>query len=95
MNIEISVRERRRLFPWVATAVFMLWVYGLLWWALAAAVVVLVAWRGYRRYLAVQAENEAVAARADVQHRQVMSGDERGVYGSGYADWAEFESRCT
>lgn len=84
INVEVSVRrgvDWRRAFPYVVTAVFLLYIYGLLWWAVAAALVVYGLRWLYRWHLAAVAEAEALTARADSQHQQVMSGDERGVYG--------------
>lgn len=95
MNIHVSVRrgpDWRRLFPWVATALFLLWVNGLLWWALPVGAAVYGGHRARQRYLRGCEVRAAVAARADRQHQQVMCGDERGVYGSGYDAWTQYRA---
>jgi hypothetical protein len=58
-------------------------------WILAVVVVVLIvrafppAWREHQVQLALRRQGALeIAARADVQHAQVMAGDERGVYGA-------------
>ena len=83
-SINITVRtgpDWRALFPYVVAGLVVLWSLGwLLKAALLAAVVYGLRWL-YRWHLAAVTEAEALTARADLQHQQVMSGDERGVYG--------------
>ena len=87
ISFNISVRrgpDWRRAFPYVAAGLFLLYVYGLLWWALAAAAVAFGVYRAYVWHQVRCAEEAAVSARADAQHNLVMSGDERGVFGESY-----------
>jgi hypothetical protein len=59
------------------------------WWLIALAVGVVLVWRFgpavYREYRADGAARRrqlsAIAARADQQHRFVLAGDDRGLYG--------------
>jgi hypothetical protein len=68
------------------------------WWLVGGVAVAAVAWFAVRSYRAAAAELVAdglcaarVASRADEQHRQVLAGDDRGVYGVAFADVHEFE----
>ena len=61
------------------------------WWlAAAAAIVIAVKWapRVWDRHRAAvdawQAEQRAIAARADQQHAWTLAGDPRGTYGTGF-----------
>lgn len=69
---------------------FVLWVNGWLWWAVAGAAAVYLVWSTYKRLEAKQAADAAVALRADVQHRQALKGDPHGVYGAGAEVMEEF-----
>jgi hypothetical protein len=59
------------------------------WWIIALVILGVLAikfgpglYRGYQASLAAERRRlDAIAARADQQHRWVMQGDERGVYG--------------
>jgi hypothetical protein len=59
------------------------------WWLIALVIAAVVAWRAapgmWRRHrAAVAAERrriEQLGARADQQHRRVLAGDDRGVFG--------------
>lgn len=62
---------------------------GLHWKLIAALGLIVLAVRQYRSWdagrreqmAAAAAERAAIAARADIQHHQVLSGDDRGVFG--------------
>lgn len=94
MILEVRVyrrRDYRRLVPWVLTVVFLLWVWGVLWWAVAAAVAVGVGWWVHQGVQAAEARNQALRERADTQHRQTLTGDEHGTYGDGYNTWKKYQ----
>ncbi len=83
-SINITVRsgpDWRALFPYVVAGLVVLWSLGWLLKAALLAAVVYGAYRAYLWHLAAVAEVEALTERADIQHQQVMSGDEHGVYG--------------
>lgn len=77
----LYVRPEKRL-PLLLTALFLLWVYGVFWWAVGAAAVAYLGWSTYKRLEEQRAADVETARRADMQHNQTMSGDERGVYGT-------------
>lgn len=85
-TVTVSVTESRgfrgRIVPIVVTVVFLAWVYGWLWWLLAAASVAAAVHRFRQWEHARAADHAAIAARADQQHAWVLAGDPRGTYGT-------------
>jgi hypothetical protein len=80
---------KRMLWQLIAT----LFVVGFVlayWWIIALVIAALVLWKVapivYRRYRVAEAAKQAalrgLEARADQQHRWVLAGDERGVFGT-------------
>jgi hypothetical protein len=79
---------KRLLWQFVATVVIVAVLWHFVWWLAAAvgivalAVGLLVGAFYWAHRVDVRYERRAgLAARADEQHRRVMSGDDRGVYG--------------
>ena len=91
MNIEVEVRrERYTIWPVLIVALYVMWLVGWLWWIVAAVVVAAMLWQVGRMIEAGNTAKQAILDRAETQHRQVMSGDERGIYGAGYTDWRKY-----
>lgn len=65
----------------IGTLLLVAFVLHFLWWLLAAAAISATVWIAVRGHRSRQAEIAAIAARADQEHRWVLAGDERGVYG--------------
>lgn len=72
----------------VGTVLFMAYCYGYFGWALAAGALAALGWFGFQgwvatvdRVVAERHRQEAIAARADMQHAQVLNGDPRGTFG--------------
>jgi hypothetical protein len=62
---------------------------GYFWWIAGALAIAALAWMVHRAFQDIEAaevaearRQAAVAKRADQQHRWVIAGDERGVYGA-------------
>lgn len=93
MNIEIEVSrgpDYGKALTWTAVGLYVLWYCGLLWWLLAALTIAILLWQAGRMIQANNTTKQAIIDRAELQHRQVMRGDERGVYGAGYRDWVRY-----
>lgn len=95
MNVDIEVEVRQgpdygKALGWTAVGLYVLWYCGLLWWVLAALALAALVWQVARMIDANRAAKKAIIDRADRQHQQVMCGDERGIYGTGYRDWRRY-----
>jgi hypothetical protein len=78
----------RALVPFFGMLMFVALIIKLIWWILGAAVLYLLFRVGRAQLRAVRAIREAearraaqVTARAEQQHRWILRGDDRGVYG--------------
>lgn len=69
---------------------FVLYVYGWLWWAVGAAAAAYLLWSTHKRLEEKRAADAAIALRADEQHRQALAGDPHGIYGAGAEVMEEF-----
>jgi hypothetical protein len=58
---------------WIVAVLGAIVLFVLLWW---------LASRAADRAAEQDAERDAVVARADAQHKQIMAGDDRGIYGA-------------
>lgn len=97
MQIDIEVEvwqgpDYGKIFAWAAVAVYVLWLTGLLWWTFGAIALIVAVWQIVRMVQAAEAAKRAIVHRAELQHQQVLSGDERGVYGDGYQDWRRYRA---
>ena len=102
MNVELELHfnveeEQQQDGDWLpgavvsaAIVVFLLYVFGLLWWALAAVVAAVSVRAAQIHHRQAAGARDAVLCRLDDQHRQVMSGDARGLYGAGYEAWRDY-----
>jgi hypothetical protein len=79
---------KRLLGQFLAALIVVALVFHFIWWIIAAGLFIGGCWLSYRAYLrqgAVEAAEErrleGIRARADEQHRWVISGDVRGLYG--------------
>jgi len=93
VEVEIEVqRERQSVWPVVVVGLYVLWLCGLLWWVLAAVAVAAAIWQISRMIEAGNEARQAILDRAELQHRQVLAGDERGTYGDGYPAWQAYRN---
>jgi lysylphosphatidylglycerol synthetase-like protein (DUF2156 family) len=83
----------RTLGQFVAVLLLVGFVGAYFWWILAVFAVVAFAWMAQRAFREIDAaeaaearRQAAVAKRADQQHRWVLRGDDRGVYGPAGAE---------
>jgi hypothetical protein len=90
----------RALVPFFGLLMFVALIIKLIWWILGAAMLYLVFRVGRAQLRAAQATRAAearraahIAARAEQQHRWVLRGDDRGVYGD-YPVAQLFRKRC-
>jgi hypothetical protein len=79
----------RTLSQFIAVLLVVGFVGAYFWWIVAVAAVAALAWMTQRAFREIAAQEvaearrqAAVARRADQQHRWVLAGDERGVYGA-------------
>lgn len=82
MAIDVVVRQHKPVWPTLVGVGFGLWILGLLWWTLTAAVLAAVIWWGYQQALKTQAEHQRLRRDADRQHQQVLQGDPAGWWGN-------------
>jgi lysylphosphatidylglycerol synthetase-like protein (DUF2156 family) len=83
----------RTLAQFIGVLLFIGFIGAYFWWIIAVAAVAALAWmaqRAFREIAAAEAAEArrlaAVAKRADQQHRWVLRGDDRGVYGPAGAE---------
>ncbi len=83
----------RTLAQFIGVLLFIGFIGAYFWWIIAIAAVAALFWmaqRAFREIAAAEAaearRQAAVAKRADQQHRWVLQGDDRGVYGPAGAE---------